>query len=109
MAISKKSKGKLIPSAATQGYQRTPRFKPQPGYQALLGSATHATWYGNFLNQRDTGRENSLSEDSSGPWIANSMPLCFSDLVANFICGGLSCAFPSSLLIDCTCKTIVFT
>lgn len=108
MAISK-SKGKHIPSAATQGYQRILRFKPQPGHQALLRTATHATWDGDFLNQRDTGRENSLSDDSSGPQTANSTPLCLSDLVANFTCEGLSCAFPSFSLIDCTRKTIVLT
>lgn len=59
-------------------------------------------------SKRNWQRENSLSEDivlNHTP--TNSMLLSLDDLVANFTCEILSCAFPSSLLIDCPCKTIV--
>lgn len=59
-------------------------------------------------SKRNWQRENSLSEDIVlNHTSTNSMLLIFDDLVANFTCEILSCAFPSSLLIWHPCKTIV--
>lgn len=59
-------------------------------------------------SKRNWQRENSLSEGTVlNHTSTNSVLPCFDDLVANFTCEILSCAFPSSRLIDGPCKTIV--
>lgn len=65
---------------------------------------------GNFLKEKLAKRKHTLPEHSSGTWTPTppkSTLLCFGDFRATSTCEFILCAFPSSLLIDCVCKTTV--